>query len=45
MSGEASYDVYLKVGIDLLGRGEFRETVAHFLERDNAVALKRRLEA
>ena len=45
MSGEASYDVYVKVGVDLLGRDEFGEAVAHFLERDNAVALKRRLEA
>ena len=45
MSEEASYDVYVRVSVDLLGRDEFGEAVAHFLERDNAVALKRRLEA
>jgi hypothetical protein len=45
VSEEASYDVYVRVGVDLLGRDEFGEAVAHFAERDNAVALKRRLEA
>jgi len=45
MSGEASYDVYVKVGVGQLGRDEFGEAVAHFVERHNAVALKRRLEA
>ena len=45
MSEEVSYDVYVRVGVDLLGRDEFGEAVAHFMERDNAVALKRRLEA
>jgi hypothetical protein len=45
VSGEASYDVYVKVGVDLLGRDEFGEAVAHFVEQNNAVALKRRLEA
>lgn len=45
MSGAASYDVYVKVGVELLGRDEFGEAVAHFVERNNAVALKRRLEA
>jgi len=45
VSDEASYDVYVKSGVDRLGRDEFGEAVAHFMERDNAVALKRRLEA
>jgi hypothetical protein len=45
MSGEVSYDVYVKRGVDQMGRDEFGEAVAHFVERDNAVALKRRLVA
>jgi hypothetical protein len=45
MSGEISYDVYVKKGVDPMGRNEFGEAVAHFVERDNAVALKRRLVA
>jgi hypothetical protein len=45
MSGEVSYDVYVKVGVDSLGREDFGEAVAHFVERNNAVALKRRLVA
>lgn len=45
MSDEVSYDVYVKNGVDRLGRDEFGEAVAHFMERSNAVALKRRLEA
>lgn len=45
MSQEASYDVYVKSGADRLGREEFGAAVAHFVERGNAVALKRRLEA
>ena len=45
MSQEASYDVYVKSGVDPLGRDEFGPAVAHFVERHNAVALKRRLEA
>jgi len=44
-SGEVSYDVYVKKGMDRMGRGEFGEAVAHFVERSNAVALKRRLVA
>jgi hypothetical protein len=44
MSGEVSYDVYVKDGVDPMGRAEFGEAVAHFVERSNAVALKRRLE-
>ena len=45
MSGKTSYDVYVKKGVDPMGRDEFGEAVAHFVERDNAVALKRRLVA
>jgi hypothetical protein len=45
VSEEVSYDVYVKNGVDLLGRDEFGEAVAHFMEQSNAVALKRRLEA
>jgi hypothetical protein len=45
VSGEISYDVYVKEGVDPMGRDEFGEAVAHFVERDNAVALKRRLVA
>jgi hypothetical protein len=45
MSGEASYDVYVKKGVDSMGRDEFSEAVAHFVERANAVTLKRRLVA
>ena len=44
-SRETSYDVYVKGGADKLGRDEFGPAVAHFLDRDNAVGLKRRLEA
>ncbi len=44
-SRETSYDVYVKGGPDKLGRDEFGPAVAHFVDRDNAVALKRRLEA
>ncbi len=45
MRGEASYDVYVKKGGDRVGGEEFGEAVAHFVERDNAVALKRQLVA
>lgn len=45
MSWEISYDVYVKGGVDTMGRDEFGEAVAHFVERGNAVALKRRLVA
>ena len=45
MSGEVSYDVYVKEGADSLGREEYGRAVAHFVERNNAVALKRRLVA
>jgi hypothetical protein len=36
---------YVKKGVDSMGRDEFGEAVAHFMERGNAVALKRRLVA
>jgi hypothetical protein len=42
---QTSYDVYVKGGADKLGRDEFGPAVAHFMDRNNAVALKRRLEA
>jgi hypothetical protein len=45
LSQEASYDVYVKSGVDRLGRDEFGPAVAHFVDRGNTVALKRRLEA
>jgi hypothetical protein len=45
LSQEASYDVYVKSGVDRLGRDDFGAAVAHFMDRGNAVALKRRLEA
>ena len=45
VSGQVSYDVYIKEGVDQMGREEFGEAVAHFVERGNAVALKRRLVA
>ena len=45
LSNEASYDGYVKGGVDRLGKDEFGTAVAHFVERSNAVALKRRLEA
>jgi hypothetical protein len=41
VSGQASYDIYVKKGVDSMGRDEFGEAVAHFVERGNAVALKR----
>ncbi len=44
-SRETSYDVYVKGGADKLGRDEFGPAVAHFVDRENAVALKRRLES
>jgi hypothetical protein len=45
LSQETSYDVYIKDSVDGMGRDEFGPAVAHFMERSNAVALKRRLEA
>jgi hypothetical protein len=43
VSGQTSYDVYVKGSVDPMVRDEFGEAVAHFVERGNAVALKRRL--
>jgi hypothetical protein len=45
LSQETSYEVYVKDSVDGMGRDEFGEAVAHFMERSNVVALKRRLEA
>jgi hypothetical protein len=45
MNEAVSYDVYVKEGVDSLGRDEYGEAVAHFVERNNAVALKRKLVA
>jgi hypothetical protein len=45
VSGQVSYDVYVKKGVDQMGREEFGEAVAHFVERSNAVALRRSLVA
>jgi hypothetical protein len=45
VSGEVSYDVYVKDSVDSMGRDEYGEAAAHFVERANAVALKRRLVA
>ncbi len=44
-SRQTSYDVYVEGGSEMSGRDEFGPAVAHFMDRDNAVALKRRLEA
>src|SRR5215210_6323367 len=45
LSQEVTYDVYVKNGVDRSGQDDFGPAVAHFMERSNAVALKRRLEA
>ena len=45
MSEEVSYDVYVRRTWTIWAGGEFGEAVAHFVERSNAVALKRRLVA
>jgi hypothetical protein len=45
VSGQASYVVYVKKGVDSMGREVFGEPVANFVERSNAVALKRQLVA
>ena len=34
MSQETSYDVYVKSGVDGLGRDEFGSAVAHFMDRN-----------
>jgi hypothetical protein len=45
LSQVTSYDVYVKSGVDRLGRDDFGAAAAHFVDRGKAVALKRRLEA
>jgi hypothetical protein len=45
LSQDVSYDVYLKLGVDHMGRPEFSDAIAHFMERHNAVPYKRLLEA
>jgi hypothetical protein len=45
VSQETSYDVYVKSDVDKFGRDVFGPAVAHFVDRNNAVALKRRMEA
>jgi hypothetical protein len=45
LSQDVSYDVYVKLGVDHMGRPEFSDAIAHFRERHNAVAYKRQLEA
>ena len=45
VSQQDSYDVYVRVGVDRLGADDFGTAVAHFVERTNAVELKRELEA
>ena len=45
MSQDVSYDVYIKLGVDHMGRPKFSDAIAHFREQSNAVAYKRRLEA
>jgi hypothetical protein len=42
---DVSYDVYVKLGVDYMGRPEFSDAIAHFRKRHNAVAYKRQLEA
>jgi hypothetical protein len=41
VSQDVSYDVYVKLGVDHMGRPEFSESIAHFREQSNAVAYKR----
>jgi hypothetical protein len=45
LSQDVSYDVYVKLSVDHLGRTEFSDAVAHFREHRNAVTYKRQLEA
>jgi hypothetical protein len=45
LSRDVSYDVYVKLGVDHMGRPEFSDAVAHFREQRNTVTYKRRLEA
>jgi hypothetical protein len=45
LSQDVSYDVYVKLGVDHMGRPEFSDAIAHFREQRNAVTYKRQLEA
>jgi hypothetical protein len=45
LNQDVSYDVYVKLSVDHLGRPEFSDAIAHFREQENAVAYKRQLEA
>ena len=45
LSQDVSYDVYVKLGVDHMGRPEFSDTIAHFSKQHNAVTYKRQLEA
>ena len=45
MSQDVSYDVYVKLGVDHMGRPKFSDAIAHFREQRNAVTYNRRLEA
>src|SRR3712207_7380869 len=45
LSRDVSYDVYVKLGVDHMGRPAFSDAVAHFREHQNAVTYKRQLEA
>ena len=45
LSQDVSYDVYVKLGVDHMGRPEFSDAIAHFREQHNAVTYKRQLEA
>jgi hypothetical protein len=42
---DVSYDVYVKLGVDHMGRPAFSDAIAHFKERQNAVTYRRELEA
>ncbi len=45
LSQEVSYDVYVKLGVDHMGRPTFSDAIAHFKEQQNAVTYRRQLEA
>ncbi len=45
LSQDVSYDVYVKLGVDHMGRPEFSDAIAHFSKQHNAVTYKRQLEA
>ncbi len=45
MNQDVSYDVYVMLGVDHMGRPEFSDAIAHFSEQRYALAYKRQLEA